>query len=218
LVRFVLYTEKSNEKLPSGGKDYPVIDCNRMKVEISPDISSLLVAWSKGDEKALKDVVPMVYGDLRRIARKHLGRRTPDHAFESGTLAHETYLKLTQARGIQCEHRAHFFALCAQMIRRILVDHARKQRSAKRGGDYLQIPLDEALIGEPGRGVAVLALDDALSSLSKFDPRKERVVELRYFAGLTVEETAEVLHISPETVMRDWKLARAWLYRELTGP
>jgi RNA polymerase sigma factor (TIGR02999 family) len=182
------------------------------------DVSELLEAWSKGDEEALKDLVPMVYDDLRRIARKHLGRGAGDRSLESGPLAHEAYLKLTQARGIRCEHRAHFFALCAQMIRRILVDHARKKRSAKRGGDYMQIPLDEVIVGTSDRGVTVLALDDALSSLASFDRRKERVVELRYFAGLTVEETAEVLHISPETVMRDWKLAKAWLSRELARP
>lgn len=182
------------------------------------DVSALLVAWSEGDEEALKNLVPMIYDDLRRIARKHLGRYAADRSLESGTLVHEAYLKLTQARGIRCEHRAHFFALCAQMIRRILVDHARKQRSSKRGGHRMQIPLDEALAGKSDGVARVLAVDEALSSLSRFDPRKERVVELRYFGGLTVEETAEVLHISPETVMRDWKLAKAWLSRELARP
>lgn len=182
----------------------------------SQDISSLLAAWSRGDEAALKDLVPLVYEDLRRIARNHLGRRV-NPALESGTLAHEAYLKLIQARGIQCEHRPHFFALCAQMIRRIAVDHARRQRSAKRGGDCVQVSLDAAQAAtSPGR-IEVLALDEALSSLSKLDGRKGRIVELRYFGGLSVEETAEVLRISSETVMRDWKLAKAWLYRELAG-
>ncbi len=181
------------------------------------EVSELLAAWSKGDEEALKDLVPMIYEDLRRIARKHLERRGANHALESGTVAHEAYLKLINARGIQCEHRAHFFALCAQIIRRILVDHARKHGSVKRGGDCVQVPFDEARAAQsPGR-VEVLALDEALSSLSQFDVRKGRVVELRYFGGLSVEETAEVLHISAETVMRDWKLAKRWLFHELTS-
>lgn len=183
----------------------------------SQDISSLLAAWSRGNEEALKDLVPLVYDDLRRMARNHLGRRGVNPALESGTLAHEAYLKLIQARGIQCEHRTHFFALCAQMIRRIAVDHARRQRSAKRGGDCLQVSLDGAAAHAPSPRFEVLALDEALSSLSKLDGRKGRIVELRYFGGLSVEETAEVLRISSETVMRDWKVAKAWLYRELAG-
>jgi RNA polymerase sigma factor (TIGR02999 family) len=126
-------------------------------------------------------------------------------------------MKLIHARGIRCESRVHFFALCAQMIRHILVDHARKRGFAKRGGNAVHIPLDEALVETPPRRVDILALDDALEALSKTDPRKGRVVELRYFGGLSVEESAEVLQIAPETVMRDWKLAKAWLYRELTG-
>jgi len=180
------------------------------------DVSELLAAWSSGDEEAFNDLVPMIYEDLRRMARKHLARRGVHHALESGTLAHEAYLKLIQARGIQCGHRAHFFALCAQIIRRILVDHARKYGSAKRGGDCVQVSLNDASAVNPSGRVELLALDDALSSLSKFDVRRGRVVELRYFGGLSVEETAEVLHISAETVMRDWKLAKAWLFHELT--
>ena len=179
------------------------------------DISGLLLAWSKGDEAALNDLMPMVYQDLRGIARKHLGRRGPGQIVQSGTLAHEAYLKLVHARGIQCRNRAHFFALCAQMIRRILVDYARRDRYAKRGGDQPHVPLDEALLGTRARGVEVEALDDALTALSKIDPRKARVVELRYFGGLSLEETAEVLEISPETVTRDWRLAKTWLFREL---
>ena len=133
---------------------------------------------------------------------------------ESGTLAHEAYLRLVQARGIRCNNRAHFFALCSQMIRRILVDNARKRGAAKRG-EGLQVSLDEALLGSKGRGVAVEALDDALTALAKIDPRKARVVELRFFGGLSVEETAELLEISEETVTRDWRVAKTWLFREL---
>jgi RNA polymerase sigma factor (TIGR02999 family) len=159
----------------------------------------------------------LVYEDLRGIARRHLGRRSPGQAVQSGTLAHEAYLKLVHARGIRCNNRAHFFALCSQMIRRILVDHARKQRYAKRGGGQTQVPLDEALLGTKARGVEMEALDEALTSLAKVDPRKSRVVELRYFGGLSVEETAEVLEISAETVTRDWRMAKTWLFRELSG-
>jgi RNA polymerase sigma-70 factor (ECF subfamily) len=179
------------------------------------DITGLLVAWSKGDEAALNDLMPLVYEDLRGIARRQLSRQSPGHALQSGTLAHEAYLKLVHARGIRCQNRAHFFALCAQMIRRILVDHARKQRYGKRGGDQVQVPLDEALLGTRARGVEVEALDDALTALAGIDPRKARVVELRYFGGLSLEETAEVLEISQETVTRDWRMAKTWLFREL---
>jgi RNA polymerase sigma factor (TIGR02999 family) len=179
------------------------------------DISGLLVAWSDGDEEAIKDVVAATYPELRRIARQHLGR-SPDHTLESAALANEAYLKLIRSRGIRCENRIHFFALCAQMIRRILVDHARHAGYAKRGGEAVHIPLDEVLLGTRGRGVEVLALDDALSSLAKIDPRKSRVVELRFFGGLSVEEAAEVLQVSPQTVLRDWRMAKTWLFRELS--
>jgi RNA polymerase sigma factor (TIGR02999 family) len=186
-----------------------------MTFEYPQDISGLLIAWNNGDEEALKSLMSVVYPDLRRIARQHLGR-APDHTLQSAALVNEAYLKLIRARGIQCHNRTHFYALCAQMIHRILVDYARHQGSAKRGGGFDKIPLDEALLGARARGVDLVALDDALAALSKIDPRKGRVVELRYFGGLTVEESAEVLGISPETVMRDWKMAKVWLFRELT--
>lgn len=181
------------------------------------DISGLLLAWSRGDETALNDVMPLVYEDLRGIARRQL-RQSPGRTLpSSGTLVHGAYLKLVHARGIRCENRAHFFALCAQMIRRILVDHARKRRYAKRGGGQVELPLDEVVLGSRARGVDVEALDEALTGLAKLDPRKSRVVELRFFGGLSVEETAEVLEISEETVMRDWRVAKTWLFRELAG-
>jgi RNA polymerase sigma-70 factor (ECF subfamily) len=185
-----------------------------MATHCPQDISGLLVAWSDGDEDAIKDVVAAIYPELRRIARQHLGR-APEHTLESAALANEAYLKLIRAQGIRCENRAHFLALCAQMIRRILVEHARHVGCAKRGGDALRVPLDEALPGSRGRGVEVLALDDALGALAKIDPRKSRVVELRFFGGLSVEETAAVLQISQETVLRDWRMAKTWLFREL---
>jgi len=186
-----------------------------MKLRPVQDISELLVAWGNGDEEALNALISVVYPELRRIARQHLGQRASGHTLESAALANEAYLKLIRARGIHCESRVQFFALCAQIIRRILVDHARRRRYAKRGGDLVQVPLHEALVGTRARRVEVLALDEALASLSKIDPRKGRVVELRYFGGLSVEESAEVLQVAPETVMRDWKIAKAWLFREL---
>ncbi len=186
-----------------------------MPPEGAEEITGLLAAWSGGDEEALRRLIPVVYPELRRIARQHLKRQSPDLTFESAALANEAYLKLIQARGLHCENRSHFFAVCAQMIRRILVDHARKHQSAKRGGGAGQLPLEETVLGTRARGVQVLALDDALIALSKIDPRKSRVVELRFFGGLTVEETAGVLEVSPETVTRDWKMAKVWLHREL---
>ena len=180
----------------------------------SQDITELLAAWSEGNEEALSRLIPVVYPELRRIARVHLARR--DHTPGSAALVNEAYLKLIRARGIQCENRLHFFALCAQIIRRLLVDHVRRSRYAKRGGDQVRVPLEETLLGTRARGVEVLALDDALASLAKRDPRKARVVELRFFGGLSVEETAELLRISPETVLRDWRMAKAWLRRELS--
>ena len=182
--------------------------------EPNQDITGMLAAWSQGDEAALNDLIAMIYPELRRIARRHLGRR--DHSLESAAVANEAYLKLIRAGGIPCANRTHFLALCAQVIRRILVDHARHGGYAKRGGDAVRVPLDEALLGARARGIEVLALDEALQSLSKIDPRKSRVVELRYFGGLSVEETAEVLQISRETVQRDWHMAKTWLFRELT--
>lgn len=188
-----------------------------MTEEEPRNISGLLAAWSDGDEEALSPLVSFVYPELRRIARQQLGRRPAGHTLESAALANEAYLKLVRAGGIRCENRVHFLALCSQIIRRILVDHARGRGYAKRGGNAVRVPLDDVLLGAQARGIEVLALDEALESLSKIDARKGRVVELRYFGGLSVEETAEVMRVSPETVKRDWKMAKAWLYGALTG-
>jgi RNA polymerase sigma factor (TIGR02999 family) len=161
--------------------------------------------------------MPLVYPEVRRIARQHLGRRQPGHTLESAALANEAYLKLVRAVGLRCETRAHFLALCSQIIRRILVDHARNRAYAKRGGDAVRIPLDDVLLSARAHGIEVLALHEALEALSKIDARKGRVVELRYFGGLSIAETAEVLGISPETAKRDWKMAKTWLFGELTA-
>lgn len=183
----------------------------------SKDISRMLVAWSNGEEAALNSLMSFLYPELRRIARQHLAHRAGGQTLESAALANEAYLKLLRAGGVRCENRAHFLALCSQMIRRILVDHARRGGYAKRGGDAVRVPLDEALPGTHARGIEMLALDRALESLSKIDARKSRVVELRYFGGLSLEETAAVLRISVETAKRDWKVAKAWLFAALSA-
>ena len=182
----------------------------------SVDISQLIDAWGHGDEEAFDRLVAGVYPELRRMARRQLGRRAVGHSLESAALANEAYVKLARAKSIRVESRVHFLALCAQVIRRILVDHARSRGYAKRGGNAVRVPLDDALLASESRGVEVLALDRALEALAQFDPRKSRVVELRYFGGLTTEETAAVLGISPETAKRDWKMAKAWLFAALT--
>jgi RNA polymerase sigma-70 factor, ECF subfamily len=181
------------------------------------DISALITAWGDGDEQALGNLIPLLYPELRRIGRLHLRRWRPGQTLESAALANEAYLKLMRAGGIRCENRVHFLAVCSQIIRRILLDHARNHDYAKRGGDAIRVPLDEALMGMRNRGIDMLALNQALESLSKIDARKSRVVELRYFGGLSIEEAAEVLGISPETAKRDWRMARAWLLAALTG-
>ena len=180
-----------------------------MAVPDPRDITALLAAWGNGDEQALGSLMAAVYPELGRIARQHLRRRQAGQTLESAALANEAYLKLIRAGGIRCESRVHFLALCSQIIRRILVDHARGRGYAKRGGNAEHVPLDDALLGAQTRGIEILALDEALETLSKIDARKGRVVELRYFGGLSVEETAEVLGISPETAKRDWKMAKA---------
>jgi len=186
-----------------------------MAGEVPPDITEKLAALGIGNADALNGLIPIVYQELRRIARKQLANQPPGHTLESAALVNEVYLKLVRTDGIRCEGRLQFLALCAQIIRRILVDHARSRRYAKRGGHAVRVPLDEGLLAAPVRGIDTLALDEALEVLSKTDARKARVVELRYFSGLSVDETADVLGISRETAKRDWRMARAWLIGEL---
>jgi RNA polymerase sigma-70 factor (ECF subfamily) len=180
------------------------------------DITGMLAAWNDGNADALNRLIDFVYPELRRIARRQLQRRRAGESLESAALANEAYLKLVRAGGIRCENRSHFLALCSQIIRRILVDHARRRGFAKRGGDALRVPLDHVLLAAQARGVDVLALDEALDVLARIDGRKSRVVELRYFGGLNIEETAEVLGVSVDTAKRDWRMARAWLIAALT--
>jgi RNA polymerase sigma-70 factor, ECF subfamily len=181
------------------------------------DITGMLAAWNDGSAEALDRVIDVIYPELRRIARKHLARRKPGESLESAALATEAYLKLLQSGGIRCENRTHFLALCSQMIRRILIDHARRRGFAKRGGDAQRLPLDQVLVSAQARGIEVLALDEALKTLARIDARKSRVVELRYFGGLSIEETAEALGVSLDTAKRDWRMARAWLLAELSS-
>jgi RNA polymerase sigma-70 factor, ECF subfamily len=188
-----------------------------MPVDGRDDVSALLARWSNGDQEALSPLMTSVYPELRQIARQHLRRRLPGHSLESAAVANEAYLKLVRAGAIRCENRVHFLALCSQIMRRILVDHARSRGYAKRGGSAVRVPLDDRLAGPRTRDIETTALDEALESLSAIDARKSRVVELRYFGGLRIEEAAEILGISPETAKRDWKMARAWLFAELTG-
>ncbi len=184
-------------------------------------VTQLLVEWSHGDQDALERLTPLVYGELRRLARRHLSRERSDHTLQSTALVHEAYLRLVDQRNVQWQNRAHFFGVAAQLIRRILIDHARAKQAGKRGAGACLLSLDEAIDSPAGgRSLDIVALDDALEQLAKIDPRQSRIVELRFFAGLTVQETAEVLSISTPTVNREWNTAKAWLFRELNrrGP
>jgi len=178
--------------------------------------TALLVAWGRGDQAAFDQLVPLVYAELRRIARQHLGRERTGHTLQPTALVNEAYLRLIDVKRIQWQNRQHFFAVAARVMRRLLVDAARARRFRKRGGGAHMTSLDEALqvSNEPQRGL--VELDDALNALAAVDPRKEQIVELRYFGGLSVEETAAALQVSAGTVMRDWRLAKAWLHRELS--
>ena len=179
------------------------------------EVTQLLLSWSAGDEGALERLLPVVYGELRLIARRYMARERPDHTLQASALVNEAYLKLVDVRRMQWQNRAQFFGVCAQLMRRILVDFGRRRRYLKRGGGALLLSLDEDLVVSGAQTTDLLALDDAMNALAAVDPRKVRVVELRFFAGLTVGETAEVLKVSPDTVLRDWRLARVWLHREL---
>lgn len=186
--------------------------------EASPnEITEQLIAWSKGDDAALEQLIPAVYQELRRMADHYLRGEDSGHSLQPTTLVHEAYLRLIDQTKVEWQNRAHFFGVAAQMMRRILIDHAKAKHRVKRGGTAVKVMLDENVNFTQERASELLALDDALESLARMDERKSRIVELRYFGGLTVEETAEVLGISDKTVMRDWNLAKAWLYRELTS-
>ncbi|MCG3163844.1 MAG: hypothetical protein JMDDDDMK_05296 [Acidobacteria bacterium] len=182
----------------------------------TPEVTQLLLAWSNGDRAALDQLMPIVYSELRRLAHRQLGAERPNHTLQTTALVNEAYLRLVDQNSLQWQDRAHFFAVAARMMRHILVDYARARHNAKRGGRAVKVALDEAAEVSVERAAEMVALDEALTALAEFDPRKSRIAELRFFGGLTVEEAAEALKVSPGTVMRDWTLAKAWLKREIS--
>jgi RNA polymerase sigma factor (TIGR02999 family) len=179
-------------------------------------LSTLLRAWSAGDQSALNGLTPIVYDELRRLAHRYMERERPGHTLQTTALVNEAYMRLVDYKRMQWQDRAHFFAVSAQVMRRILVDHARSH-NIKRGGAVQHVPLDEVAIVSGDRTGDLVALDDAMNALARLDPRKVQIIEMRFFGGLSVEETAEVLKVSPATVRRDWSIAKFWLYRELGG-
>jgi len=180
------------------------------------DVTQLLMAWSNGEQDALEHLIPLVYNELHRLAHRYMERERPGHTLQSTALVHEAYQRLINFKDVSWQNRAHFFAVSAQLMRRILVDYARSRRYSKRGGEWRQVPLNEAVAVFRDRQTDIVALDDALRTLAGIDPRKGRVVEMRFFGGLSIKETAEVLKVSPDTVLRDWRLAKVWLLRELS--
>lgn len=184
--------------------------------ESSNQITQQLVAWSNGDAAALEQLIPAAYQELRRMADRYLRSEGAGHSLQPTALVHEAYLRLIDQTQVQWQNRAHFFGVAATLMRRILLDHAKAKHREKRGGAAQKLSLDEVANYTHERAAELIALDDALQSLAQLDERKSRVVELRYFGGLTVEETAQVLSVSPQTVLRDWNLAKAWLYQQLS--
>lgn len=181
------------------------------------EVTQLLLAWGQGDDSALQRLIPIVQSELRRLAHHYMAGERQGHLLQTTALVNEAYLRLVDSSRVKWQNRAHFFAVSAQLMRRVLVDVARARNYQKRGGQMVQVSLDEVMAAPAGRGADLVALDDALTALSVIDERSGRVVELRFFGGLSVEETAEALKVSPETVKRDWAWAKAWLLRELTG-
>src|SRR4051812_11566984 len=189
-----------------------------MSAPSAPDVTQLLVNWSKGDQTALEQLMPLVYGELRRLASAYLRRERSNHTLQSTALVHEAFMRMVHQHDVQWRNRAHFFAIAAQMIRRILVDYARSQHAEKRGSGAVKLALDEAMAVPQATGtdVDLLGLNDALDRLAEMDERQSRIVELRFFAGLSIEETAEVMCLSPASIKREWQTARAWLFRKMT--
>ena len=181
------------------------------------EVTQLLVDWGNGNQAALDRLMPVVYTELRQLAHWYMRRERPDHTMQTTALIHEAYLRLVDQNQVRWQHQAHFFGIAARLMRQILIEHARSHTRAKRGGGVGTISLDEAAIVSQARATELLALDDALERLATIDPRKSRVVELRFFGGLSVEEAAIVLNVAPNTVLRDWRLAKVWLLREVSS-
>lgn len=192
-----------------------------MKTLTADDLTGLLIEWGQGDRAALDRLTPLVYDEIRRIAHRYVQREHEGHTLQTTALINEAYLRLAGSQNVAWQNRAHFFAVTAQVMRHILIDHARRRHYVKHGGEAQRVAFDEALAAEDAtrmsqpRAAELLALDEALDELAKLDPRKSRVVELRYFGGLSLEETAEILEVSPMTVRRDWRAAKAWLYKRV---
>ena len=180
------------------------------------EVTQLLAAWGKGDRSALDKLFPLVHSELRRIAQRQMSQERPGHTLQATALVNEAYLKLAGQQGFDWQNRAHFFAVCAQVMRHILIDHARAHARDKRGGGVVKVSLNDALVVAEDQAAHFIALDDALRVLERLDPQKGKIVELRYFGGLSNEETAEVLNISPRTVRREWQRSKAWLYRMIS--
>ena len=181
----------------------------------SAPVTQLLIDWTKGNRDAAAGLMPLVYEELRQLARGYLQRERGDHTLQATGLVHEAYLRLVDQKTTTWQNRAHFFGVAAQLMRRILVDHARRHRTEKRGGEWTKVEFDEALAPSASRTLDVIALDDALHDLAKLNPQHSQIVELRFFGGMTIEEVAEVLDVSPRTVQREWRMARAWLRRQI---
>ncbi len=186
-------------------------------IHTSQNVTQLLVDWSNGDQAALDKLLPLVNAELRQLARRYMRRESPGHTLQTSALVNEAYLRLIDQKNVRWQNRAHFFGIAAQLMRRILIDHARKAHYAKRGGGALRVSLDEAAAVTEARAAELLAVDEALEKLTAMDARKGRIVELRFFGGLTEEETAEVIGVSLPTVQREWRAAKAWLRRMLTS-
>lgn len=183
------------------------------------DVTQLLIRLTDGNTQALDELLPLIYDELRSLANRYLRRERSDHTLQPTALVHEAYLKLIDQKHVRWQNRAHFFGVAANMMRRILVDHARRHTADKRGGEAEKMPLEEEIlvVASDNKSVELLALDEALENLTKIDPQKARIVEMRYFGGLSVEETAEVLGVSPVTVKRQWRMAKAWLYGQISS-
>jgi len=185
---------------------------------MAKDVTELLRSFRKGNPEAGAKLIPLVYEELRRMARRHMRQESPGHTLQTTALIHEAYLRLVEQKETNWENRAHFFGVASQLMRRILVDHARASETAKRGGAAEKVPLDEEFLAwSPEKSSELIALDESLNRLAQLSPRQSQIVEMRFFGGLTVEEIAEVLHITSRTVKRDWNIARAWLVREVRG-
>lgn len=194
-----------------------MLESSDMKALTADNLTGLLVEWGEGDKAALNRLMPLVYDELRRIAHRYVQRERDGHTLQTSALVNEAYIRLAGQQNVDWQNRAHFFGVTAQVMRHILIDHARRRRYTKHGGDVRQVPIEDATEMSVQRASELIALDEALQELSKIDQRKCLVVELRYFGGLSLEETAEVLRISSMTVRREWRAAKAWLYRTIKG-